>query len=101
MIEIIQSETFRRWLTGLRDSRAKALIAARMTRLTSGVVGDAVPVGDGVSELRIHFGPGYRLYLIQRGASLIVLLCGGDKSSQSRDIRNAKRLAKQWRNGHG
>ena len=93
MVELIRSATFDRWLTGLRDRRAVTRIAARLDRLASGNSGDAQPVGDGVSELRIHYGPGYRVYFLQRGPVLIVLLCGGDKSSQDKDIIQAKALA--------
>lgn len=97
MTELIRSATFDRWLSGLRDRRAVARIAARLDRLVSGNLGDAQPVGDGVSELRINYGPGYRVYFIQRGPVLIILLCGGDKSSQDRDIKQAKVLAEQWK----
>ena len=97
MTELIRSATFNRWLSGLRDRRAVARIAARLDRLASGNPGDAQPVGDGVSELRINYGPGYRVYFIQRGPVLIILLCGGDKSSQDRDIKQAKVLAEQWK----
>lgn len=97
MAELIRSTTFDRWLSGLRDGRAVARIAARLDRLASGNPGDAQPVGDGVSELRINYGPGYRVYFIQRGPVLIILLCGGDKSSQDRDIKQAKALAAQWK----
>lgn len=97
MTELIRSATFDRWLSGLRDRRAVARIAARLDRLASGNPGDAQPVGDGVSELRINYGPGYRVYFIQRGPVLIILLCGGDKSSQDRDIKQAKVLAEQWK----
>ena len=96
MIEIIQSDTFRKWLEGLRDRHARAFITARLLRLASGLMGDTSSVGDGVRELRVHFGPGYRLYFVQQGATLVFLLCGGDKSSQSRDLRDAKQLAKRW-----
>lgn len=95
MIEIRETETFSGWLRALRDSQARARIAARMRRLAFGNPGDVKPVGEGVNELRIHYGPGYRVYYIQRGAVLILLLCGGDKSTQSRDIETAKRLAKE------
>ena len=95
MAELIRSTTFDRWLSGLRDGRAVARVAARLDRLASGNPGDAQPVGDGVSELRINYGPGYRVYFIQRGPVLIILLCGGDKSSQDRDIKQAKALAAQ------
>ena len=97
MTELIRSATFDRWLSGLRDRRAVARIAARLDRLSSGNPGDAQPVGDGVSELRINYGPGYRVYFIQHGPVLIILLCGGDKSSQDRDIKQAKVLAEQWK----
>lgn len=94
MIEIRQTETFSAWLQALRDSTAKAKIAARVQRLAFGNPGDVRPVGGGVSELRIHHGPGYRVYYMQRGTVLIVLLCGGDKATQDKDIETAKRLAK-------
>lgn len=97
MIEVIRSATFDRWLSGLRDRRAVARIAARLDRLASGNPGDAQPVGEGVSELRIHYGPGYRVYFLQRGPVLIVLLCGGDKSSQEKDITQARALAAEWK----
>ncbi|MTE02107.1 type II toxin-antitoxin system RelE/ParE family toxin [Paracoccus sp. YIM 132242] len=97
MTELIRSATFDRWLSGLRDRRAVARIAARLDRLAGGNPGDAQPIGDGVSELRINYGPGYRVYFIQRGPVLIILLCGGDKSSQDRDIKQAKVLAEQWK----
>jgi putative addiction module killer protein len=95
-MEIKQTETFRIWESKLRDTRARTLIAARLFRLAEGLTGDAASVGEGVSELRIHYGPGYRIYFQRRGAVLIVLLCGGDKSGQDRDIAAAKRLAKEW-----
>ncbi len=95
VIEIRETETFSGWLQALRDSQARARIAARLRRLAFGNPGDVKPVGEGVSELRIHYGPGYRVYYIQRGAVLILLLCGGDKNTQSRDIETAKRLAKE------
>ncbi|MBT9332681.1 type II toxin-antitoxin system RelE/ParE family toxin [Paracidobacterium acidisoli] len=95
MIEIRETDRFSVWLRGLRDAQARARIAARIRRLAFGNPGDVKPVGDGVSELRIHYGPGYRVYFIQRGTVLIVLLCGGDKSTQDKDIEAAKRLAKE------
>lgn len=101
MISIIQSDTFRKWEQRLRDQRARAIIAARLRRLSREMLGDTVSVGDGVQELRIHFGPGYRLYYCLHGLAIIVLLCGGDKSSQKRDIELAKRLALEWRQNHG
>lgn len=94
-MEIKQTDTFRKWERGLKDQRAKALIAARIFRLANGLSGDTKPVGDGVSEMHIHHGPGYRIYYQQRGDTLVILLCGGDKSSQQRDIATAKRLAKE------
>jgi len=93
MVQIKQTATFRRWERKLKDKKARAIIAARLFRLADGLSGDAAPVGDGVSELRIHYGPGYRVYFQQRGEEIIVLLCGGDKSTQERDIKAAKRLA--------
>ncbi|OJH43004.1 type II toxin-antitoxin system RelE/ParE family toxin [Paracoccus sp. SM22M-07] len=97
MIELIRSATFDRWLSGLRDRRAVARIAARLDRMAAGNPGDVQPVGEGVSELRINYGPGYRVYFIQQGPVLIILLCGGDKSTQSKDIRQAKVLAEEWK----
>lgn len=96
MIEIKQTATFMEWETRLKDSRARALIAARIFRLANGLAGDVSPVGEGVSELRIHYGPGYRVYFQQLGSQLVILLCGGDKSRQSRDIELAKQLARRW-----
>lgn len=97
MIEIKQTATYMTWERKLKDQRAKAAIAARIFRLANGLQGDVSPVGQGVSELRIHYGPGYRVYFQQRGMEIVVLLCGGDKSSQSRDIETAKRLANEWK----
>ncbi|MHB8938507.1 MAG: type II toxin-antitoxin system RelE/ParE family toxin [Thiobacillus sp.] len=96
MIEIKQTETFRKWRINLKDERARAAIASRLDRLAFGLAGDAEPVGQGLSELRIHYGPGYRVYLQKRGDTIIVLLCGGDKSTQAKDIKTAKRLADEW-----
>jgi len=95
VIEIRETEAFSGWLRGLRDAQARARIAVRVRRLAFGNPGDVKPVGEGISELRIHYGSGYRVYYIQRGAVLIVLLCGGDKSTQDKDIEAAKRLAKE------
>ncbi|MEE9909974.1 type II toxin-antitoxin system RelE/ParE family toxin [Brucella intermedia] len=96
MIELKQTATFVKWETRLRDKRARTIIAARLMRLAEGLPGDVEPVGDGISELRIHYGPGYRIYFQKRGNLLIVLLCGGDKGSQGRDIAAAKKLAIEW-----
>jgi putative addiction module killer protein len=90
-----QTETFAAWLKELRDLRGRAKILARVQRLEDGNAGDVAPVGNGVSEIRIHFGPGYRVYYVNRGGELILLLCGGDKSTQARDIEAAKQLAQQ------
>ncbi len=95
-IEIKQTEIFRKWRVRLKDERVRALIASRLDRLAFGHAGDAEPVGDGISELRIHHGPGYRIYIKRQGDEIIILLCGGDKSTQNKDIRAAKRLAKEW-----
>jgi putative addiction module killer protein len=100
-LELEQTETFRLWEQKLRDRRARTLIAARLLRLAEGLLGDVGPIGDGVSELRIHHGPGYRVYFLRRGDSRVVLLCGGDKASQSRDIATAKRLAEKWKDPDG
>ena len=94
MPTIRQTAQFNEWLRGLRDARGRAKIQARLDRLALGNAGDVAPVGEGVSELRIHFGPGYRVYFTRRGEDLIVLLAGGDKSSQHSDIKFAQVLAK-------
>jgi putative addiction module killer protein len=96
MLDLKQTETFRKWWMRLGDERARGVIFSRLDRLAYGHVGDVRPVGDGVSELRIHHGPGYRVYFQRRGDTIVVLLCGGDKSTQARDIRTAKRLAAEW-----
>jgi len=94
MFTIRETIEFSNWLTKLKDAQARARIVRRVDRLQQGNPGDVKPVGEGVSELRIDYGPGYRVYFIQEGKLIIVLLCGGDKSSQSRDISQAKALAK-------
>lgn len=94
-LEIRRSPVFEAWLARLRDFKARAIIAQRITRLAAGQIGDFKPVGDGVYELRIGYGPGYRLYFVRRGETVIVLLCGGDKGSQARDIARAKALGKE------
>ncbi|MGP2494471.1 type II toxin-antitoxin system RelE/ParE family toxin [Mesorhizobium sp. PUT5] len=96
MIELKQTETFRKWRTQLKDIRARAIIASRLDRLSQGNAGDVEPVGEGVSELRIHYGPGYRVYFQKQGNTIVVLLCGGDKSTQAKDIKAAKHLAETW-----
>jgi putative addiction module killer protein len=93
MIEVRQTAVFGRWLRDLRDVQAKARINARIRRVSLGLIGDVKPVGDGVAELRIDYGPGYRLYFIRRGEAVLLLLVGGDKDSQERDIRRAQRMA--------
>jgi putative addiction module killer protein len=92
---IRQTEAFSEWPRNLSDSRAKARIAARIDRLVLGNSGDVAPVGEGVSEMRIYYGPGYRVYFVQRRDALVVLLCSGDKSTQAADIRTAKQLASE------
>lgn len=93
MMEVRKTEVYVKWLDGLRDIRARARVLARVERLAEGNPGDAEPVGEGVSELRINYGPGYRVYYKQQGRELVILLAGGDKSNQSRDIKTALRLA--------
>jgi putative addiction module killer protein len=93
MIEIRETEVFSDWIKALKDARARSKIAARVRRLALGNLGDVAPVGGGLSELRIHYGPGYRVYFVQRGNVLIVLVCGGTKGSQSKDIVRAKAMA--------
>ncbi|CAO1661842.1 Addiction module killer protein [Halomonas sp. NYA30] len=97
MIELIKTDAFDGWLRGLRDTHARAKITTRIRRLSLGNPGDVKPVGEGVSELRIPYGPGYRVYYISRGPVIVVLLCGGDKASQARDINQAKAIATQWK----
>jgi len=96
MVELKQTETFRKWRIRLKDQRARALIAARLDRLAFGNAGDVKPVGEGISELRIDYGPGYRIYFQKRGNSIVLLLCAGDKSTQAKDIQTAKLLAAKW-----
>lgn len=93
MIEIVRTDAYQRWFSGLRDLKARVRIRARLQRVEGGALGDVAPVGAGVSELRLHYGPGYRLYFVRRGARLIVLLGGGDKSTQKSDIARAIALA--------
>jgi putative addiction module killer protein len=94
VIEIRKTESFERWFVGLRDRRAAARITSRIDRLQLGLFGDVKPVGEGVSEIRIDYGPGYRIYFVRRGREIVILLAGGDKRTQSRDIEKALELAK-------
>jgi putative addiction module killer protein len=94
-MRVRQTLVFKVWFEGLRDGMAQKRILVRIGRLERGALGDVKPIGEGVSELRIAHGPGYRLYFTRRGRDLIVLLCGGDKGSQKRDIREAQRLSKE------
>jgi putative addiction module killer protein len=94
VLEIRKTEIFAQWLDGLRDLRARARVQARLERLARGNPGDVEPVGEGVSELRINYGPGYRVYFKRRGQALIILLAGGDKRTQAKDVKIALRLAR-------
>lgn len=94
MIEIRKTTPFAQWLDELRDIQARARIQARIERLAAGNPGDVEPIGEGVSELRINYGPGYRVYFRKRGRELIILLAGGDKATQAKDIKTALRLAR-------
>jgi len=96
MIEVSRTDEFSRWLRGLRDQQAKARILDRLDRLSEGNPGDVEPVGEGISELRFHFGPGYRVYFKQQASQPILILWGGDKDSQERDIAKAKKLANEY-----
>ena len=99
MITIKQTDEFARWLSGLRDNWAKQKIATRLQRLKFGHFGDVEPVGGGLSELRIHEGQGYRVYFRQNGQEIILLLCGGNKKTQQRDISRAHEIMKELSNG--
>ena len=94
MIEIRKTDAFAGWLDSLRDIQARARVQARIERLAAGNPGDVEPVGEGVSELRINYGPGYRVYFKQRGRQIIILLAGGDKNTQAKDIKAALRLSR-------
>ncbi|MDA8086636.1 MAG: type II toxin-antitoxin system RelE/ParE family toxin [Nitrospiraceae bacterium] len=94
MIEIRQTEIFADWFARLRDKRAKARIQARIDRASVGNFGECGPVGEGISEMKIHYGPGYRVYFVQRGKELVILLAGGDKRTQNKDIKTALALAR-------
>lgn len=95
MIEIRQTDTYAKWFSSLRDGNARARINVRIRRLSLGNPGDVKPIGRGVSELRIDYGPGYRVYFTQRGLTVIILLAGGDKKTQDRDIKKALELARE------
>jgi putative addiction module killer protein len=96
-VRILQTEDYARWFGKLRDQRARARIDIRIRRLSLGNPGDVKPVGEGISELRIDYGPGYRVYFTARGPEIVLLLIGGDKSGQARDIARAKALAAGWK----
>ena len=96
-VEVFKSETFDAWFSSLRDRRAKVRIAARIDRVSLGNFGDVKPVGSGVSELRIDYGPGYRVYFTRRGLAIVLILCAGDKRTQSEDIELAIDIAASWR----
>jgi putative addiction module killer protein len=95
MIEVRQTDVFADWFAGLRDREARARITVRIRRLSLGNPGDVKPVGGGVLEMRIDYGPGYRVYFVRRGETIVVLLCGGDKRNQDRDIARARELAQE------
>ncbi len=97
MLELVTTPDFDAWIERLRDRQARQRIAARLTRLQAGNPGDVKAVGDGVSELRIDYGPGYRIYFARRGPLLVLLLCGGDKRTQTKDIKKAMALDQEWR----
>jgi putative addiction module killer protein len=97
MVQIIRTEEYASWVLSLRDDRAKAKIALRIDRLALGNPGDVKPVGGGLSEMRIAYGPGYRVYYGKHGDSIVLLLCGGTKNGQSRDIKKAKALFEIWK----
>lgn len=97
MPQIVKSDAFAEWIDGLRDRAGAAQVLRRLMRLERGNAGKVAPVGEGVSELKIDFGPGYRVYFAQHGAELVIVLGGGDKSSQDRDIKAAKKLWSEWK----
>jgi len=97
VVALIQSDEFRKWISSLRDEQARDRIGARLAPIAAGNFGDAKPVGSGISELRVNYGPGYRIYFMGRGAEIIILLCGGDKSTQPKDIAKAKAIAERMR----
>jgi len=93
MLTVRETENFKKWIRGLKDQVAQSIIIARIRRISIGNFGDSKPVGDNIFELRIDYGPGFRVYFTQRGKEIIILLCGGNKSTQNRDIKAAKRIA--------
>jgi putative addiction module killer protein len=95
MVEVRESDVFKAWFAGLRDVEARARIRLRLRRLSAGNPGDVKPVGNGVSEMRIDYGPGYRVYFVGRGKTVVILLCGGDKRTQTRDIASAIEMAQK------
>ena len=97
MVEVIKSDTFDQWLRKLRDPQARARVEMRIRRLSLGNAGDVQPIGEGLSEMRIDYGPGYRVYYIQQSSVLVLLLCGGDKRSQQKDIAKAREIAAEWK----
>jgi putative addiction module killer protein len=97
VFEVLQSADFRDWFSRLKNIEARARIDARLRRLSLGNAGDAKSVGGGISELRIDYGPGYRVYFTRRGPVLVVVLCGGDKRTQNADIKQARKIASQWK----
>jgi putative addiction module killer protein len=97
MLEVLKSATFEAWFAGLRDPQARARITARIRRLSLGNAGDVKPVGSGVSEMRIDYGPDYRVYYAQRGKTLVLICCGGDKRTQDADIKRGIAIAKDWK----
>ena len=97
MIEVRKTEVYANWLDRLPDIRARARILVRIERLAAGNPGDVRPIGEGVSELRIHYGPGYRVYFTKHGREIVILLAGGDKSTQDADIKTAITIAKEWK----
>lgn len=99
MVEVVRSDVFDAWLKGIRDRVVRAKVLVRIERLAAGDPGDIKPIGAGLSEMRIDHGPGYRLYLMQQGTDIVVLLAGGDKRTQAVDIGRAKALAEAWKRG--
>ena len=97
MVTIRETDYFKKWIRGLKDQVAQAIITARIRRISGSNFGNVKPVGDNISELRIDYGPGYRVYFQDTGKEIIILLCGGDKSTQSKDIKAAKKIAKEYR----